>query len=109
MSHHEHTNAAGASHGSTKQYVIGLIISIILTIIPFWMVMDGGFNRGPVIWTILITAIAQVLVQLIFFLHLNSSSEQRWNMITIVYTILTIAILIIGSIWVMDHLHFFMM
>ena len=109
MSHHEHTTAAGASHGSTKQYVIGLIISIILTIIPFWMVMDGGFERQPLILTVVITAIAQVLVQLVFFLHLNSSSEQRWNLIAFIYTILTIAILIIGSIWVMDYLHFFMM
>ena len=109
MSHHEHTTAAGASHGSTKQYVIGLIISIILTIIPFWMVMDGGFERQPLILTVVITSIAQVLVQLVFFLHLNSSSEQRWNLIAFIYTILTIAILIIGSIWVMDYLHYFMM
>ena len=109
MSHHEHTTAAGASHGSTKQYVIGLIISIILTIIPFWMVMDGGVERQPLILTVVITAIAQVLVQLVFFLHLNSSSEQRWNLIAFIYTILTIAILIIGSIWVMDYLHYFMM
>ncbi|WP_026470706.1 cytochrome o ubiquinol oxidase subunit IV [Alkanindiges illinoisensis] len=114
MGHHAHTDAAGASHGSTKQYVIGLIISIVLTIIPFWMVMQnveqpGSFGRGPLVWTIVVTAIAQVLVQLVFFLHLNSSSEQRWNLIAFVYTVLTIAILIIGSIWVMDYLHYFMM
>lgn len=109
MSNHAHTTAAGASHGSIKQYVIGLIISIILTIIPFWMVMDGGFERQPLVLTVVITAIAQVLVQLVFFLHLNTSSEQRWNLIAFIYTILTIAILIIGSIWVMDYLHYFMM
>jgi cytochrome o ubiquinol oxidase operon protein cyoD len=109
MSQHDHTNAAGASHGSLKQYIIGFILSVILTLIPFGMVMNGGFDRTPVLWTIAVTAVAQVLVQLVFFLHMNSSSEQRWNLIAFMYTILTIATLIIGSIWIMNYLHYNMM
>lgn len=109
MSQHDYTNAAGASHGSLKQYIIGFILSVILTLIPFGMVMNGGFDRTPVLWTIAVTAVAQVLVQLVFFLHMNSSSEQRWNLIAFMYTILTIATLIIGSIWIMNYLHYNMM
>jgi cytochrome o ubiquinol oxidase operon protein cyoD len=45
----------------------------------------------------------------VFFLHMNSSSEQRWNLIAFMYTILTIATLIIGSIWIMNYLHYNMM
>ncbi len=90
---HDH-NSAGASHGNTKQYTIGFILSVILTIIPFGMVMAGGFGRGTLITVISITAVAQILIQLIYFLHMNSSSEQRWNVIAFVYTILTIAILL---------------
>ena len=45
MSSHEH-NAAGASHGNFKQYTVGFILSVILTIIPFGMVMASGFSRG---------------------------------------------------------------
>lgn len=108
MSSHDH-NAAGASHGNAKQYTIGFILSVLLTIIPFGMVMMGGFSRGLVLAVIAITAVAQVLVQLVYFLHMNSSSEQRWNVIAFVYTILTIAILLIGSVWVMNYLHFNMM
>ena len=44
---HDH-NSAGASHGNTKQYTIGFILSVILTVIPFGMVMAGGFGRGIV-------------------------------------------------------------
>ena len=70
---HDH-NSAGASHGNTKQYTIGFILSFILTVIPFGMVMAGGFGRGIVMAVIAITAVAQVLVQLVYFLHMNSSS-----------------------------------
>lgn len=105
-SQHDHqTNAAGESHGSTTQYVIGFILSVVLTLIPFWMVMSGGFDRTLLVWVIAITATAQVLVQLGFFLHMNASSEQRWNLIAFVYTVLTVATLLIGSIWIMNYLH----
>lgn len=108
MSSHDH-NTAGASHGNAKQYTIGFILSIILTIIPFGMVMSGGFGRGALVAVIAITAIAQVLIQLVYFLHMNTSSEQRWNVIAFVYTILCIAVLLIGSVWVMNYLHYNMM
>ncbi|MEQ1297127.1 cytochrome o ubiquinol oxidase subunit IV [Acinetobacter soli] len=108
MMSHDH-NASGASHGNFKQYTIGFILSVVLTIIPFGMVMAGGFGRGLLMTVIGITAVAQVLVQLVFFLHMNTSSEQRWNLIAFIYTILTIAILLVGSVWIMNYLHFNMM
>ena len=102
---HDH-NSAGASHGNTKQYTIGFILSVILTVIPFGMVMAGGFGRGIVMAVIAITAVAQVLVQLVYFLHMNSSSEQRWNVIAFIYTVLCIAVLLVGSVWIMNYLHY---
>ncbi|CAG69201.1 MULTISPECIES: cytochrome o ubiquinol oxidase subunit IV [Acinetobacter] len=105
---HDH-NSAGASHGNFKQYTIGFILSVVLTIIPFGMVMAGGFGRGLLMTVIGITAVAQVLVQLVFFLHMNTSSEQRWNLIAFIYTVLCIAILLVGSVWIMNYLHFNMM
>lgn len=105
---HDH-NSAGASHGNTKQYTIGFILSVILTVIPFGMVMAGGFGRGIVMAVIAITAVAQVLVQLVYFLHMNSSSEQRWNVIAFIYTVLCIAVLLVGSVWIINYLHYNMM
>ncbi|MCF8999925.1 cytochrome o ubiquinol oxidase subunit IV [Acinetobacter nectaris] len=107
MSHDHHIE--NSAHGSLKQYTIGFILSIILTIIPFGMVMTGGFSHTLLLSVVGITGIVQVLVQLIFFLHMNSSEEQRWNVIAFIYTILTIAILLIGSVWVMNYLHYNMM
>ena len=105
---HDH-NSAGASHGNFKQYSVGFILSVILTVIPFGMVMAGGFSRSLLVTVIAITAVAQVLVQLVYFLHMNSSSEQRWNVIAFIYTILCIAILLVGSVWIMNYLHYNMM
>jgi cytochrome o ubiquinol oxidase operon protein cyoD len=62
MSGHDH-NAAGASHGNFKQYTVGFILSVILTIIPFGMVMAGGFSRGILV-TVIAIAVAQVMYNL---------------------------------------------
>lgn len=106
---HDH-NAAGASHGTVKQYTVGFILSVLLTVVPFYMAMHAdSFSRGAIVAVIAITAIAQVLVQLVFFLHMNSSSEQRWNVIAFIYTILTIFVLLVGSVWILNYLHSNMM
>ena len=105
---HDH-NAAGASHGNTKQYTIGFILSVILTVIPFGMVMAGGFGRGILITVIAITAVAQVLVQLVYFLHMNSKSEGGWTMLALIFTVIVVVIALSGSLWVMYHLNTNMM
>lgn len=89
MSHS--TDHSGASHGSVKTYMTGFILSIILTVIPFWMVMTGaasGRNSGnnPAM------AVVQVLVHLVCFLHMNTKSDEGWNMTAFVFTVLIIAI-----------------
>lgn len=95
----------GASHGSTKEYVTGLVLSIVLTVIPFSMVMLKLASPIVAIIIILACAIAQILVQAIFFLHMNSSSEQSWNVMTGLYTVFIVVFLVVGSMWIFDHLH----
>ena len=60
MSHS--TDHSGASHGSVKTYMTGFILSIILTVIPFWMVMTGAASPAVILGTILAMAVVQVLV-----------------------------------------------
>ena len=96
-------------HGSAKQYVIGFIISIVLTVIPFFMVMNGGFGKALTVSVLVITMIAQVWVQLVWFLHMKREDSQRWQVMSFWYTFLTIAILFIGSVWILYELHTLMM
>ena len=94
------------SHGSTKSYVWGLIFSIILTVIPFGMVMMGGFPKTTVIIAITIMAVLQVLLQLILFMHLNLKTEEGRDSGSLVFFTAVILTLVIGgSLWIMYHLH----
>lgn len=99
------TSHGGAAHGSVKEYVIGLILSIVLTVIPFSMLMFGAFSGVVTTAVILICLVAQVLVQLVFFLHMNGSSEQMWNTVSGVFIVLIVLIVVLGSIWIMQHLN----
>ncbi|MBS0848726.1 cytochrome o ubiquinol oxidase subunit IV [Citrobacter sp. JGM124] len=99
----------GAQHGSIKTYMVGFILSIILTAIPFWMVMEGSASHGAILAVILVSAVVQIIVHLVCFLHMNTSSSERWNVAALAFTVLIIAILVVGSIWIMWNLNLNMM
>lgn len=97
----DHTDS---SRGNLKYYLIGFSVSIILTIIPFIMVMNRLATKNIIITVLITCAIAQILVHLFCFLHLNGSSEERWNILALVFTVLIIMILVTGSLWIMWYL-----
>jgi len=99
------THAGGAAHGSVREYVVGLLLSIALTVVPFGIIMLDLISGTPAVAIILVCAVAQLLVQLVFFLHMNTSSEQMWNTTSAVFIVVLVAILIVGSIWIMAHLN----
>ena len=61
------------------------------------------------IGVVIVTAVVQLLVHLVCFLHMNSSSEERWNLVAFIFTVLIIAIVVVGSIWIMWNLNHNMM
>ncbi len=68
MSHSSHeTSHGGASHGSVKSYLIGFILSIILTVIPFAMVMNGTASHSTILAVVVGMAVIQVIVHLVYF------------------------------------------
>lgn len=108
MSHDHHNHSAGG-HGNMTQYVVGFILSILLTVVPFWMVMHGVSSLDGRLAVIAITAVIQVAVQLVFFLHMDASEQQKPFVGAFAYTIVSVAILVVGSIWIMNYLHTMMM
>lgn len=106
---HASTGDTGASHGSYKSYLIGFIFSIILTVIPFAMVMQGSASESTLIAVLIVCAVVQILIHLVYFLHLSMSSGQQWNLIAFVFTMLIIAILVVGSLWIMWYLNYNLM
>ncbi len=104
--HHHDSHGAhghdshGAGHGSLGSYAIGFVLSVILTAIPFYMVMDGGFSRHATLLTMVILGLVQVVVHLICFLHMNMSSEGRWNVMAFIFTAIIILLVVGLSLWI---------
>nr|WP_308640106.1 cytochrome o ubiquinol oxidase subunit IV [Paenibacillus silvisoli] len=90
-------------HGSLKEYVIGFVLSIILTIIPILAVMNHWFGKTATIIVLLATAVMQFAVQLLFFMHLREEKGPRYNLITLILGLIIVVVVIYGSIWIMDH------
>ncbi len=107
---HDHGHGHEASHGSFKSYMIGFVLSVILTAIPFWLVM-GDVLDSKLFTAVLVMAIAvvQIVVHMIYFLHMNTRSEGGWTMMALIFTLIIVGIAIAGSLWVMHHLNANMM
>jgi cytochrome o ubiquinol oxidase operon protein cyoD len=101
--HGGHHGGHGADHGSLKSYMVGFVLSIILTVIPFWMVMNGVGSQETILTTIVALAVVQILVHLVYFLHMNGKSDQRWNTVAFAFTVLVVLLVVGGSIWIMSH------
>ena len=112
--HHDADHGAhhgdGHAHGTFGSYMIGFGLSVILTAIPFWLVMTGVLGDPQLTaFTIMGFAVAQILVHMIYFLHMNTRSEGGWTMLALIFTIVLVVITLAGSIWVMYHLNHNMM
>lgn len=103
--HDDHHGDAGSHHGSFKDYLIGFTLSIVLTAIPFWIVMDNVF-REPIVAAvvILVFAAVQIVVHMVYFLHLNTKSEGGWTVLALIFTAILVVITLSGSLWIMTHL-----
>jgi cytochrome o ubiquinol oxidase operon protein cyoD len=96
----------GGSEATPRSYLTGFALAIALTVIPFSLVVAGGaLPHATVLSGIALAAVAQVLVHLHYFLHLNASTGARWNLLAIVFTTLVLVILAGGSVWIMANLH----
>ncbi|EJM05634.1 MULTISPECIES: cytochrome o ubiquinol oxidase subunit IV [Pseudomonas] len=105
---HSH-DSHDAGHGSVKSYAIGFILSVILTVIPFGLVMYPTLPKSITLLIVLAFAIVQVLVHLVYFLHLDRSAAQRNNVIAFVFAAIVIVLLVGLSLWIMFSIHTFMM
>ena len=104
--HHDDPHADdSAAHGSLKSYTIGFVLSVILTAIPFWIVMDKVFDRSTTTALVILGfAAVQIVVHMIYFLHMSAKSEGGWTMLALIFTITLVVITLSGSLWVMFHL-----
>lgn len=92
-------------HGTAKSYVIGFILSLIFTAIPYYMVVNQTVTGTPLLATILGFAFLQMAVQIFFFLHLGRGPKPLYNVGFFVGTFGAIMVVVVGSVYIMAHLH----
>jgi cytochrome o ubiquinol oxidase operon protein cyoD len=111
VGHHDsHHDGDSGYHFSTKGYVVGFLLAVVLTAIPFWLVMGKVLpSPGLTAAVILGFAAVQIVVHMIYFLHMNSKIESGWSMLALIFTGALVPIMLAGSIWVMFHLNANMM
>ncbi len=98
-----------------KTYVIGFVLSVVLTLIAFGLVSThvAHHHNYPsdsfVMVALLALAVVQLFVQMVFFLHIRRGGKPRWNAWAFAFAAVVVAIVVIGSLWIMSNLNYRMM
>jgi len=107
---HGHGHDDGAAQSTFGGYMTGFVLSIILTAIPFWLVMAKVFDKpSTTAFVVLGFAAVQIVVHMVYFLHMNTKSEGGWTLLALIFTVMVVVIMLAGSLWVMYHLNHNMM
>ena len=111
--HDDHAHGghnANEPHSTFSGYMTGFLLSIILTAIPFWLVMAKVISDRPTAVMVLGGfAVIQILVHMVYFLHMNGKVEGGWTLLSTIFTVVFVAIAIAGTLWVMFHMNTNMM
>ena len=108
--HDDHHHADDGPHSTFSGYMIGFVLSVILTAIPFWLVMAKVIaDRNTAVLVLGGFAVAQILVHMVYFLHMNGKVEGGWTLLSTIFTVVFVAIGISGTLWVMFHMNANMM
>lgn len=98
------------NHGSLKSYATGFLLAVLLTAVPFWLVLGKVFDRSATTAIVILAlAAVQIVVHMVYFLHMNTRAEGGWSMLALIFTVMLVVIMLSGSIWVMYHLDHNMM
>lgn len=108
MSKTEHPTSQESTpqHGTIRSYIIGFLLSVVFTLIPYYLVVYKSLEGSALLATIIGFAMLQLVVQVVFFLHLGREKKPRYNLIFLLSTISLIFVVVVGSIWIMNHLHY---
>lgn len=103
------THAATTKHSGLKAYIIGFILSILLTIIPYVLVVSHILAPNATFIALALLAVLQLLVQLIFFLHLSLDPKHSSTLLSFIFTLVVLCILVAGTLWIMYNMNVNMM
>ncbi len=104
-----HNVAPGEPHDTllseTVSYVVGLGLALLLTGISFWVASTSSLWGPGVAVGLVVLAIAQMGVHLVFFLHITSGPDNTNNVLALAFGVLIVFLVMIGTIWIMAHMN----
>lgn len=103
--HAEHAPDHQEAHGSRRGYLIGFALAVALTAVPFWLVMVRPMPAQATALIIMAFAVVQIVVHMIFFLHMNRRAEGGWSIMALLFTVTLVFIALSGSLWVTYHMN----
>jgi cytochrome o ubiquinol oxidase operon protein cyoD len=105
-----HGHGDGGAHLTLRGYATGFFAAVFLTAIPFLLVMGKTFRSSNTTAAVILAfAAVQIVVHMVYFLHMSPKSEGGWNLLALLFTIMLVVITLSGSLWVMYHLNHNMM
>jgi cytochrome o ubiquinol oxidase subunit IV len=90
-------------------YLTGLGFAAILTVASFWVALAHPIWVPAIPVALVVLAIAQMGVHLVFFLHVTTGPDNTNNVLALAYGLMVVFLIVVGSIWIMDHLNHNMM
>lgn len=97
-------------HRVMHAYMIGFVLSLIITLASYMVATSLQTIATPYIIALLIgLATMQIVVQVMYFLHLGNEVKPRWNTIAFITMAMVVAFIVVGSIWIMNNLNYNMM
>ena len=104
-----HNVAPGEPHDSmlseTVSYIVGLGLALLLTAVSFWVASTSTLWGPGVATGLVVLAIAQMGVHLVFFLHITSGPDNTNNVLALAFGVLIVFLVMIGTIWIMAHMN----
>jgi len=105
--------APGQPHDSlmteTMSYVLGLGLALLFTGLSFWVASTSTLWGPGVAVGLIVLAIAQMGIHLVFFLHITSGPDNANNVLALAFGVLIVFLVMVGTIWIMAHMNANMM
>jgi cytochrome o ubiquinol oxidase operon protein cyoD len=92
--------------GSYVSYFVGFVLSLTFTVMPYLIVVHELLSGAALLAALAGFAVAQLMVQLVFFLHLGRESKPRWNLMMFCFMVIIVTIIVAGTIWIMHNLDY---
>ena len=86
-------------------YTIGLVLAVVLTAMSFWVANTSLLWALGVPMGLVVLAIAQMGVHLVFFLHITSAPDNTNNVLALAFGVLIVFLVVVGSLWIMTNLN----